>query len=66
MNRQVAIMAVVLAAFVTRQAPAASPNVVDAEVSTLVREHMEKPRHPTGIVVGIVDATGARVFSHGN
>jgi D-alanyl-D-alanine-carboxypeptidase/D-alanyl-D-alanine-endopeptidase len=65
MNWYVAIMAVLLSAFVTRQAPAASPNPVDAEVSTLLREHMEKPGHPTGIVVGVVDATGARVFSYG-
>jgi hypothetical protein len=40
-------MALLLSAVVIPQAPAASPNPVDAEVSTILREHMEKPGHPT-------------------
>jgi serine-type D-Ala-D-Ala carboxypeptidase/endopeptidase len=44
---------------------AAARGLTDAEISTLLQQRIDRDKMGVGIVVGIVDEHGSRVFSHG-
>src|ERR1035441_5027194 len=45
--------------------PALASSLTDAEISTMLRERIDQNKMGVGIVVGIVDEHGSRVFSYG-
>lgn len=57
------VFSVLLATIV--EAPALTNCLADAEISTMLRERIDESNMEVGIVVGIVDERGCRVFSYG-
>src|ERR1035441_1729161 len=47
------------------ETPAVAHGLTDAEISTMLRERIDQNKMGVGIVVGIVDENGSRVFSYG-
>lgn len=47
------------------QAIAPAPDATDAEILRMLEARVEKQRHATGIVVGIVDSKGRRIIRYG-